>query len=118
MNTQKPLIPLKAINFEDTARAVEDFAKENNVPSLTFPKGAAKEGERASAEAKAPEAIRPKVVMKRLPMVVPEYVIDSLKHRAAQNKGASVRFVVLSALKAYGIEVRDDELVKDKRRET
>ena len=114
MTTQKPLIPLKPINFEETARVVGDFAKQNNIPSLTFPKTTE---ERGVGEGRTAGTPTNSVVMKRLPMVVPEYVMDSLKQRAAQDKGASVRFVVLSALKAYGIEVRDDELVKDKRRE-
>ncbi len=58
----------------------------------------------------------PAHAMKRLPMEVPEYVMDALKRKALETKGASVRYVVLCALKAYGIEVRDDELVLDKRR--
>jgi hypothetical protein len=120
MSSQKSVIPLKPINFEATARAVEKFAAENNIPTLTFP-NARKRREGGAEEAASSPAVTAVPIksraMKRLPMVVPEYVIDSLKARAAQDKGASVPFVVLSALKAYGIEVDNEELVKDKRRE-
>ena len=118
MSSQKSVIPLKPINFEATAKAVEQFAEQNNIPSLTFPNAERERGggggESKEATVTAPTSQR---VMRRLPMEVPESVIDSLKERAAKDKGASVRFVVLSALKAYGIKVDDAELVKDKRRD-
>lgn len=115
MNAPKSIIPLKSIDFEGTARAVETFSKTHNIPSLSFPQQPPR-----AAIGEEPQLLRPIVdtsrVMKRMPMVVPEYVMESLKKKAHETKGASVRFVVLSALKAYGIEVRDEELVKDKRR--
>ena len=118
MSSQKSVIPLKPINFEATARAVEQYAEQNNIPALTFPqRRQRREGGSTEAAAPVPEVHDKSRTMKRLPMEVPEYVIDSLKERAAKDKGASVRFVVLSALKAFGIEVDDDELIKDKRRD-
>jgi hypothetical protein len=117
MSSRKSVIPLKPLDFEATARAVKNYAEQNNIPALTYPNEARQRRGGGQIEAVATEVLAKSRAMKRLPMEVPEYVIDSLKKRAAKDKGTSVRFVVLSALKAYGIEVDDEELVKDKRRD-
>jgi hypothetical protein len=122
MSAPKAIIPLKPINFSETARAVEKFSQTHNIPTLTFPAETPPDPQSAAPQqpgltSDSALAVEKPQGMKRLPMEVPEYVIDSLKRRALETKGASVRFVVLSALKAYGIDVRDEELVKDKRRQ-
>ncbi len=116
MSGQKVVIPLKPIDFEATARAVEKYAQQNNVPSLSFPAEKPSSPDQSTPALPTPSPAGASRLMKRLPMEVPEYVMDSLKDKARETKGASVRFVVLSALKAYGIKVLDEELVKDKRR--
>ena len=119
MSTKSP-IPLKPLDFGATAKAVEAFTQRHNVPSLSYPAAPPPSPPTQPPVAAAPMPAPVQTaarVMKRLPMEVPEYVMDALKKKASETKGASVRYVVLCALKAYGIEVRDEEMVLDRRRQ-
>lgn len=117
----KPIIPLKPLDFDVTARAVEKFTQRHNVPTLAFPANppphATQEALPVQPQPQATATRAEPRPMKRLPMEVPEYVMDALKRKALETKGASVRYVVLCALKAYGIPVREEEMVLDKRRQ-
>ena len=53
--------------------------------------------------------------MKPLNVEVPDYAWVAIKTRAAQEM-VSLRHVILSALRANGIEIRDADMVEDGRR--
>jgi hypothetical protein len=57
----------------------------------------------------------PRARMKPLNIEVPDYAWIALKMRAAQ-KMVSVRHIIMSALKAEGIEIRDADMTEDGRR--
>jgi len=57
----------------------------------------------------------PRARMKTLNLEVPDYAWIEIKMRAAKQM-TSVRHVIMSALKAEGIEIRDADMIEDGRR--
>ena len=57
----------------------------------------------------------PRAKMKTLNVEVPDYAWIAIKMRAAQEM-SSVRHVIMTALKAQGIEIRDADMIEDGRR--
>ena len=57
----------------------------------------------------------PRVRMKTLNIEVPDYAWIAIKMRAAQEM-VSVRHVIMLALKADGIEIKDADMIEDGRR--
>jgi hypothetical protein len=57
----------------------------------------------------------PRARMKTLNVEVPDYAWIAIKMRAAQEM-SSVRHVIMTALKAHGIEIRDADMIEDGRR--
>jgi hypothetical protein len=57
----------------------------------------------------------PRVRMKTLNIEVPDYTWIAIKMRAAREM-VSVRHVIMLALKADGIEIRDADMIEDGRR--
>jgi hypothetical protein len=53
--------------------------------------------------------------MKPLNIEVPDYAWIALKMRAAQEM-VSVRHIIMSALKADGIDIKDADMIEDGRR--
>ena len=53
--------------------------------------------------------------MKTLNVEVPDYAWIAIKTRAAQEM-VSVRHVIMSALRANGIEIKDADMIEDGRR--
>lgn len=66
-----------------------------------------------SVPASAPVA--PRAPAKALNVLLPDYVVRAIKDRA-HAEDASLRYVVLTALKGLGIEIAPTDMVEDARR--
>ena len=101
MTAYKPLKPaFQSVELDPIDLRLEAKAVEKGIPTLVTQKL---------------EATEPAPDMKPLNTEVPGYTWTSLKIRAAQEM-TSVRYIVLSALRDAGIDVRDADLVEDGRR--
>lgn len=116
--TKKPFAPI------DIDLAVEELARQKNIPTLKSPEpreqmsapqpATAKSEERASTSPAAAPALSPDTEVAPLGFA-PRYVLDQI-HAEARRQRSSMRYVVLCALKAQGFEVRDEDLIPDGRR--
>ncbi|WP_088343920.1 MULTISPECIES: hypothetical protein [Rhodomicrobium] len=105
MTASKP--EFKAFSpFKVPTEAVEDFAKEHNIPSTVFPK------KNKPTLVKAPQPTGPSA---KFGFHIPEDVAHRLKQRALDDR-CTVRAVVLKAMAQYGIEVAPEDIVDDGRR--
>ncbi len=103
-------------------------AAEKGIPTLVAPKSAPLEiavdagAPRPSkpvrpkmSRAAVPVESTPRVRMKTLNVEVPDYAWIAIKMRAARDM-VSVRHVIMLALRADGIEIKDADMVEDGRR--
>ncbi len=90
--------------FKVPTDAVDDYAKERNIPSTVFPQGSA---------VVRPE--KPASTIVKLSLEVPEYVVDRLKRKALDERRTH-RALVLHALAKYGIEIAPEDLIDDGRK--
>jgi hypothetical protein len=95
--------------FKVPSEAVNDYAKERNIPETVFP-----QSKPAPVKAVAKETA-PSLVLAKLSIDVPEDVMYDIKQKALDER-RSIRSLVLHALKQYGIEVREEDLVDDGRK--
>jgi hypothetical protein len=92
--------------FKVPTEAVEDFAKEHNIPSTVFPQKS------KPTLVKVPQ---PSGAVAKFGFHIPEDVAHRLKQRALDER-STVRAVVLKALAQYGIEVAPEDMVDDGRK--
>jgi hypothetical protein len=90
--------------FKVPTEAVDDYAKERNIPSTVFPQSST-----------AARAEKPTTTIVKLSLEVPEYVVDRLKRKALDEKRTH-RALVLHALAKYGIEIAPEDLIDDERK--
>lgn len=58
---------------------------------------------------------KPVPVMRRVTLDLPEYVVDQLHDRARASR-CTTRHVIMTALKATGVTINDDDMISDGRR--
>jgi hypothetical protein len=95
----------KSMNpFKVPTDAVDNYAKQRNIPSTVFPQSSA-----------AARTEKPASNIVKLSLEVPEYVVDRLKRKALDERRTH-RALVLHALAKYGIEIAPEDLVDDGRK--
>jgi hypothetical protein len=92
--------------FKVPTEAVEDFAKEHNIPSTVFPK---------KAKLVAVKTAEPVKSFAKFSFDIPEDVAHRVKQRALDER-RTIRALVLQALAQYGIEIRPEDMVDDGRK--
>lgn len=92
--------------FKVSQEEIKNFAEERNIPTTVFPKKA------KPTLVKAPET--PKASVK-FTFDIPEDLMLRMKQRALDER-RTIRSLVLQALAQYGIEVRPEDMVDDRRR--
>ena len=109
MTGQKLFRPaFQSVELDPIDERLEIRAAEKGIPTLVHPE--------VSRKAKrAGEGSTPRSRMKTLNIEVPDYAWIAIKTRAAQEM-VSVRHVLMSALKASGIEIKDADMIEDGRR--
>lgn len=112
--SKSPAIQIQPIDFDKIEEAVELTAQARGLPKHVYP---------AAVPAPLPTAVQPVQPLKkkravcRFTVEVPDYVAQQIYARAAAtNPRSTSKHVVLSALKAIGIRVDDEDLVTDGRR--
>ena len=113
MSKPKSVIPIRPIDFDVAQRAVDELAEERKIPSQVYPMDR-KDGEDGKGEVQQKTCRAP---VKKVTVELPDYVVDELTLRAVQTKPRqTVRYVILDALRAYGLTVKDEDMVQDARR--
>ncbi|MGD9804149.1 MAG: hypothetical protein AB7E81_04660 [Hyphomicrobiaceae bacterium] len=109
------------IDFEILTRVVDEHAAERGVPSHVLPA-------KHTSPVKAVEAprqrkpstlkvVEPEAPLRKLTLELPEYVIDLLVEVARKQKPrATARYVVLAALRKYGLDIKEADITPDRRR--
>jgi hypothetical protein len=130
MTTSKAGKPaFQSVEMDLIDQRLDAQAAEKGIPTLVVPKvatpetadelnapGAAKPVTRkASRGPVATVASTPRGRMKTLNIEVPDYTWIAIKMRAAQDM-VSVRHVIMLALRADGIEIKDADMIEDGRR--
>jgi len=121
--TARPSFQSVEIDLVD--QRLEAQAAEKGIPTLVVAKPAAESAEAPSVSSANPAAKlnragqgarpTPRARMKTLNLEVPDYAWIEIKMRAAKQM-TSVRHVIMTALKADGIEIRDADMIEDGRR--
>jgi hypothetical protein len=118
MQTQKTNRPaFQSVELEDPMdQRLEAKAAEKGIPTLVTPEAAAPAvvaGKRSRAGGAAQST--PRARMKKLGVEEPDYAWIAVKTRAAREM-VSVRHVIMSALRAQGIEIKDADMSEEGRR--
>lgn len=114
----KPSLVIAPIDFEVAIRAVDAFSQSRNIPSMVYPESTVTGEGASSPVATAPPtavALPPPRRIQRIPVELPQYVVDDIKRRALDGR-CSARHIVMRALRAYGVHIADDDMVEDGRR--
>jgi hypothetical protein len=126
--------PRKAFNpiTVDLDEKVDELARRKGIPTLVDPEPMpastarderaeagqnaeiAREGEDGSS-VPVPASLRQEGEYSTLKFEAPLYLIDEL-HAAARRQRSSLKYLLLTTLKAQGFEVRDEDLIPDGRR--
>jgi hypothetical protein len=109
------------IDFDILTRVVDEHAVERGVPSQVLP---AKQTSAVTAvepsrlrKPSALKVVEPEPPLRKLTLELPEYVIDLLVDKARKQKPrATARYVVLMALRDYGLDIKEADLTPDRRR--
>ena len=129
MTHSKPNKPaFQSVELDPIDQRLEAKAVEKGIPTLVTPKPeaidplaaapAAADGKptpRKAGRAGASAQSTPRGRMKTLNIEVPDYAWIEIKMRAAREM-VSVRHIIMTALKADGIEIREADMVEDGRR--
>lgn len=118
MQTQKTNRPaFQSVELDTVDLRLETKAAEKGIPTLVSPATAEMPVIARRKRNRAGDAAEstPRSRMKPLNVEVPDYAWVAIKTRAAQEM-VSLRHVILSALRANGIEIRDADMVEDGRR--
>ena len=125
----KPMKPaFQSVELDPIDLRLEAKAVEKGIPTLVTTKPAVSEPEngaaRAAMRSEAPRKAgragavtqgTPRARMKTLNIEVPDYAWIAIKMRAAQQM-VSVRHIIMSALKADGIDIKAVDMIEDGRR--
>jgi len=130
----------KSINVEQFKKAVETVAREDNVPTLSFP---SEEGSAPEPSAPQPQLAslesadtavspvtelaqpqrRPRPVRKitpapteRVAVDLPVYLIDAIRKKAAEDN-VTRRYLYLKAFRSSGFTIQDVDMMEDGRRD-
>lgn len=130
----------KPMNVEQFKKAVQTVAKEDNVPSLSFPReegGATDLSPPQTQEAAPTPAVtapapvtdlvqpqrRPRPVRKvapapteRVAVDLPVYLIDAIRKKAAEDN-VTRRYLYLKAFRSAGFTIQDVDMMEDGRRD-
>jgi hypothetical protein len=129
MSVSKPNRPaFQSVEIDLIDQRLDVQAAEKGIPTLVTPKP---EPIEAAADTVGPRSTKvvparmsgtpatvqstPRARMKTLNLEVPDYAWIAIKMRAAQDM-VSVRHIIMLALKASGIEIRDADMIEDGRR--
>lgn len=107
MTTVRDFKPLAAIFATDAD--LEAFAARKGVPTLS---AAATQATPTIASDPAPKVLQ---VVRRVTLDLPEYVVDQLHDRARRSR-CTKRHIIMTALKAAGVTINDDDMISDGRR--
>lgn len=101
--------PLAGIAASDAD--LDAFVARKGVPALSHAVPAPK-----SADVPSPLAlVNPATALRRVTLDLPEYVVDQLHDRARAAR-CTTRHVIMTALKATGVSINDDDMISDGRR--
>ncbi len=116
MQTQKTARPaFQSVELDPIDARLEARAAEKGIPTLVAPGSATGDGQTRQGRAAAASGGTPRARMKTLNVEVPDYAWIAIKTQAAQ-KMVSVRHIIMSALRASGIEIMEADMVEDGRR--
>lgn len=111
-----PFMPLDSDIDDDK---LEQLAEAKGVAKLVKPASdEAGEGSSPTPKRKASPAAKdatPRERMKTINLELPDYVWTDLKIRAAKEQ-VSLRHIVMTALKSYGVEIAESDMIQDGRR--
>lgn len=116
--SSKPSVVIAPIDFDAATRAVDNFSQKRNIPSMIFPEATARGEGPPTVEPSAQPAVvvlPPSRRVQRIPVELPQYVVDDIKRRALDGR-CSARHIVMRALRAYGVHISDDDMIEDGRR--
>lgn len=117
MSKPRTVIPIKAIDFDVTRRAVDEFSAERNIPTHVYPSAVPAPDLVGKGRGGGAPATSPRTPSRKFTVELPEYVIDAIQARTFQAKPKrTARYVVLEGLRALGISVDDADMVLDGRR--
>lgn len=129
MNATKPA--LRNLALDQTARIVEQHAKDNNIKTLVLTGEAATETvaipkleqvapadhqqarRRGKGSATAAQTQSP---VRRMAVDLPVYLISAIRKRAAEDE-TTIRYLITRALRKDGFSVESRDLIEDGRRE-
>ncbi|MCW5688473.1 MAG: hypothetical protein KIT76_08015 [Pseudolabrys sp.] len=106
--SQRSRAPFQPLDKDPLDAGIERLAKEKGVAALVAPQPTVKASPDASGGF-------PHTRTKPLNMVLPDYLWTELKILAVRQE-ASVRHVVMDALRQYGLTIRDEDMIEDGRR--
>lgn len=128
MSAIKSIKPaFQSVELDPIDLRLEAKAVEMGIPTLVTTKLETPEEAIIAAVTTTPRVVRktsragasaqstPRARMKPLNIEVPDYAWIAIKMRAAQQM-VSVRHIIMSALKADGIQIKDADMVEDGRR--
>ena len=128
MSAIKPMKPaFQSVELDPIDLRLEAKAVEMGIPTLVITKPETPEEAIIAAVTTSPKVARkagragasaqstPRARMKPLNIEVPDYAWIAIKMRAAQQM-VSVRHIIMSALKADGIEIKAADMIEDGRR--
>lgn len=123
MSSKNP-IPIKAIDFDQAQRVVDDFSRIRNVPTVVFPQTpaaaapSAGEGSASVAELPPAKAEKPRRrPLRKFTIDLPDYVVDAIQAKAFNSRPKrTARHIIMSGLRAIGIDIDDADMPEDGRR--
>jgi hypothetical protein len=128
MSVSKAIKPaFQSVEIDLIDQRLDAQAAEKGIPTLVAPKsappetaddaGAPRPSKAVPKASRAAAAVQstPRVRMKTLNIEVPDYAWIAIKMRAAQEM-VSARHVIMLALRADGIEIKDADMIEDGRR--
>jgi hypothetical protein len=118
MQTSKMNRPaFQSVELDTMDQRLEVKAVEKGIPTLVSPAPAAAPAVAARKRARAGDAAlsTPLAATKPLNVQVPDYAWVAIKVRAAQER-VSIRYVIMSALRGAGFEIKDVDMHEGGRR--
>jgi hypothetical protein len=109
--------PFMSLDMDVDDEKLEKLAATKGVGVLVKPE-ANGAGEGAEAKRKAPtpaNGATPRSRMKTVNLELPDYVWTDLKIRAAKEQ-VSLRHIVMTALRDFGVEISESDMIQDGRR--
>jgi hypothetical protein len=116
MQTSKMSRPaFQSVELDTLDQRLQAKAVEKGIPTLVAPAPGAASAVTARKGARNAADSTPLAATKPLNVQVPDYAWVAIKIRAAQER-VSIRYVIMSALRAAGIEIKDVDMHEGGRR--